>query len=35
MIQGLFETPINVTDLERSIAFYCDVLGLELGRRED
>jgi catechol 2,3-dioxygenase-like lactoylglutathione lyase family enzyme len=35
MIQGLFETHINVTDLERSIAFYCDVLGLELGRREE
>ena len=34
MIQGLFETHVNVSDLERSIAFYCDVLGLELGRRE-
>jgi catechol 2,3-dioxygenase-like lactoylglutathione lyase family enzyme len=35
MIQGLFETHINVSDLERSIAFYCGVLGLELGRREE
>jgi lactoylglutathione lyase len=35
MIQGLFETHINVSDLERSVAFYCDVLGLELGRREE
>ena len=34
MIEGLFETHINVTDLERSIAFYRNVLGLELGRRE-
>ena len=32
MINGLFETHINVTDLEGSIAFYTDVLGLELGR---
>jgi catechol 2,3-dioxygenase-like lactoylglutathione lyase family enzyme len=35
MINGLFETHVNVGDLERSIAFYRDVLGLELGRRED
>jgi len=35
MIQGLFETHINVNDLDRSIAFYRDVLGLKLGRRED
>ncbi len=35
MIDGLFETHINVSDLERSIAFYCDVLGLQLGRREE
>src|SRR5882724_5837128 len=34
MIQGLFETHINVSDLERSVGFYCGVLGLELGRRE-
>ena len=35
MITGLYETHINVTNLDRSIAFYRDVLGLELGRRED
>lgn len=35
MIQGLFETHINVSDLDRSIAFYCNVLGLTLGRREN
>ncbi len=35
MIRGLFETHINVADLERSVAFYRDVLGLEVGRRED
>ena len=34
MIQGLFETHINVTDLDRSIEFYCDTLSLSLGRRE-
>lgn len=34
MINGLFETHINVSDLDRSIAFYRDVLGLEMGRRE-
>lgn len=28
MIQGLFETHINVTDLERSVAFYRDVMEL-------
>ena len=31
MITGLFETHINVTDLERSMAFYEQVLGLQLG----
>jgi lactoylglutathione lyase len=35
MITGLYETHINVTDLDRSIEFYRDILGLELGRRED
>jgi catechol 2,3-dioxygenase-like lactoylglutathione lyase family enzyme len=34
MIRGLFETHINVSDLERSVAFYRDVLGLEVGRIE-
>ena len=31
MIDGLFETHINVADLERSMRFYEDVLGLTLG----
>jgi catechol 2,3-dioxygenase-like lactoylglutathione lyase family enzyme len=35
MIQGLFEAHINVSDLERSIVFYRDTLGLTLGRREE
>jgi lactoylglutathione lyase len=35
MISGLFETHINVSDLERSVAFYRDVLGLEIGTRDD
>lgn len=30
MIQGLFETHINVSDLARSVKFYRDVLNLEL-----
>lgn len=34
MITGLFETHINVSNLERSLAFYRDVLGLEVGRIE-
>lgn len=29
MIEALFETHINVRDLQRSMAFYGDVLGLE------
>ena len=35
MINGLFETHINVSNLERSLAYYRDVLGLELGARDD
>jgi catechol 2,3-dioxygenase-like lactoylglutathione lyase family enzyme len=31
MIRGLFETHINVTDLDRSTAFYGELLGLALG----
>jgi len=31
---GLFETHLHVLDLERSMKFYGDVLGLELGRTE-
>jgi lactoylglutathione lyase len=33
-ITGLFETHLNVRDLERSQRFYSDVLGLELAYRE-
>jgi len=29
MIKGLFETHLFVKDLERSIAFYNDILGVE------
>lgn len=35
MIQGLFETHINVTNLERAMEFYGEVLGLTLGRLEE
>lgn len=34
MINGLFETHISVTHLERSMQFYGERLGLELGRFE-
>ena len=30
-IQGLFEAHLSVRDFERSVAFYRDVVGLELG----
>ena len=30
-VEGLFETHITVWNMERSITFYRDVLGLELG----
>ena len=29
-VQGLFETHLSVSDLDRSIAFYRDVVGLPL-----
>jgi catechol 2,3-dioxygenase-like lactoylglutathione lyase family enzyme len=35
MINGLFETHINVTNLERSMQFYGDLLGLELGTLDE
>jgi len=35
MIHGLFETHINVSQLERSMDFYGTVLGLKLGRFEE
>ena len=31
----MLHTMIRVTDLEKSIAFYCDVLGMALRRRHD
>jgi len=34
-ITGLFETHLTVRDLERSIDFYRDVVGLELALREE
>ncbi|WP_294331217.1 VOC family protein [uncultured Chryseobacterium sp.] len=33
MIKGLYETHIQVSDLEREIAFYTEILGLELAHR--
>ena len=35
MITGLFETHINVTNLEASMEFYEKTLGLELGEKEE
>ncbi len=35
MITGLFETHIHVADLDRSMRFYGEVLGLQLGRLEE
>jgi catechol 2,3-dioxygenase-like lactoylglutathione lyase family enzyme len=35
MIQGIHHTCISVSDLERSIAFYRDLLGLELLMTEE
>ena len=32
-IEGLFEAHISVRDFERSVAFYRDVVGLELAKR--
>ena len=32
-IKGLFETHLTVSDLERSIAFYSDVVGLRIAHR--
>ena len=33
-LEGLFETHLTVSDLDRSIAFYRDVVGLQLGLRD-
>jgi len=35
MILGLFEAHLPVLDLERSLSFYIDVVGLTLGTKED
>ena len=32
-LTGLFETHLTVRDLDRSIAFYQDIVGLELAHR--
>lgn len=34
MIQGLYETHIQVRDLAKSIAFYTEVLGLRVAHRD-
>ena len=34
-LRGVFEIAIRVRDLPRAEAFYCDVLGLESGLRDD
>ena len=34
-IRGVYEVAIRVKDLARSEPFYCDVLGLEPGLRDD
>jgi catechol 2,3-dioxygenase-like lactoylglutathione lyase family enzyme len=35
LLKGLFETHLNVANLERSMEFYGNVLGLQLGTRDD
>jgi lactoylglutathione lyase len=30
-VHGLFETHLTVSDLQKSIVFYRDIIGLELG----
>jgi lactoylglutathione lyase len=34
-VRQLFETHLTVRDLQRSVAFYRDVVGLELGRLDE
>ena len=34
-IKGIFEVALRVADLAASEAFYCGVLGLESGLRQD
>ena len=35
MIKGLYETHVQVSDLENAIEFYTDILGLELAHRDE
>ena len=35
MIKGLYETHVQVSDLEKSVQFYTDVLDLELAHRDE
>lgn len=35
MIRGLYETHVQVSDLENSIQFYTEVLGLKLAHRDE
>ena len=35
MIRGIFETHIHVLNLEKSMEFYQEVIGLELGLKEE
>lgn len=35
MIKGLYETHLQVSDLEMAIGFYTEVLGLELAHRDE
>jgi catechol 2,3-dioxygenase-like lactoylglutathione lyase family enzyme len=35
LMKGLFETHLNVANLERSMEFYGNLLGLQLGTRDD
>ena len=34
-IKGIFETHLNVANLDRSVQFYEQMLGLQLGTRDD
>ena len=34
LLDGVYETHVDVADLDRAMAFYGDTLGLELGRHE-
>jgi lactoylglutathione lyase len=34
ILDGVYETHVDVADLDRAMAFYGDTLGLELGRHE-